>query len=109
MVTSSVDDPVVLWPVPDMSILQSGERPPPPLPLMVFGSAWSQWINGAADAAACPADYVAAPLIASVSALIGNARWVQAAPGWIEPPHIWVGAVGNSGNGKSPGADPLMR
>ena len=41
--------------------------------------------------------------------LIGNARWAQATPGWAEPPHLWCGAIGDSGNGKSPGSDPLMR
>jgi hypothetical protein len=52
---------------------------------------------------------VVAPLLASASALIGHARWAQATPGWAEPPHLWVGAVGDSGDGKSPGADCLMR
>ncbi len=52
---------------------------------------------------------MAAPLLAGASALIGHARWAQATPGWAEPPHLWIGAVGESGNGKSPGADCLMR
>jgi hypothetical protein len=52
---------------------------------------------------------VAVPLLASASALIGHSRWAQATPGWAEPPHLWIGAVGDSGNGKSPGADCLMR
>jgi hypothetical protein len=79
------------------------------MPMSAFGPAWGDWISTAAEAAACPPDYVAAPLLATVSALIGNARWAQATPGWIEPPHLWIGAVGDSGNGKSPGADCLMR
>jgi hypothetical protein len=62
----------------------------------------------AAEAAACPPDYVVAPLLATVSALIGHARWAQATPGWAEPPHLWLGAVGDSGTGKSPGADCLF-
>jgi Protein of unknown function (DUF3987) len=61
------------------------------------------------EAAACPSDYVAVPLLASASVLIGHARWPQATPGWAEPPHLWVAAVGDSGNGKTPGADCLMR
>jgi hypothetical protein len=99
----------VNWADPDMDVLRLYRRPPPALPLDVFGTAWSRWIEDAADAAACPVDYVAAPLLASASALIGNARWAQATPGWSEPPHLWVVAVGDSGNGKSPGADCLMR
>ena len=98
-----------LWPEPDMEVLRLHRRPPPKLPIEVFGDAWGPWIIATAEAAACPMDYVAVPLLACVSALIGHARWAQATPGWAEPPHLWLGAVGDSGNGKSPGADCLMR
>jgi hypothetical protein len=97
------------WGAPDMGILQLHRRPPPVLPLEVFGDNWGSWILDAAKAAACPADYVALPLLSSVSTLIGNARWVQAGSGWREPPHLWMGVVGDSGDGKSPGADCLLR
>jgi hypothetical protein len=97
------------WADPDLAVLRLHRRRPPDLPLAVFGPEWSRWIESAAAAAACPADYVTGPLLASVSALIGNARWAQATPGWAEPPHLWVGSVGDSGAGKSPGADCLMR
>jgi hypothetical protein len=101
--------PSDIWSEPDMGVLRLHRRPPPRLPIEVFGPEWGAWITTAADAAACPPDYVAAPLLASVSALIGHSRWAQATPGWTEPPHLWIGAVGDSGNGKSPGADCLMR
>jgi hypothetical protein len=94
---------------PDISILRLHRRPPPGLPLNVFGHEWRVWIEDVADAACCAADYVAGPLLASVSVMIGNARWAQAWPSWEEPPHLWVGAVGDSGDGKSPGADALFR
>src|SRR5256714_4980964 len=97
------------WPEPDMSILRPERPRAPRLPIEAFGPAWSEWIRDAAEAAACPPDYVAAPLLAAASALIGNARWAQATPGWAEPPHLWLGVVGESGSGKSPGADCLMR
>ena len=102
-------DTATSWSEPDLGVLQLQRRTPPPLPFEVFGSAWGGWIAEAAEAAACPPDYVAAPLLAAGSALIGNARWAQASPGWSEPPFLWVGAVGDSGNGKSPGSDCLMR
>jgi Protein of unknown function (DUF3987) len=97
------------WGKPDLGVLRLHRRPPPPLPMEVFGEAWRRWIVNAAEAAACPVDYVAAALLASVSVLIGHARWAQATPGWAEPPHLWVGAAGDSGDGKSPGADCLLR
>ena len=97
------------WNEPDMGVVQMRRRPPPPLPLDAFGEKWGKWIFDAAAAAACPPDYIAAPLLSSVSVLIGNARWAQAWPGWGEPPHLWVVVVGDSGTGKSPGADCLLR
>src|SRR5205814_1044843 len=97
------------WPEPDMSILRPERPGAPKLPLVAFGPAWGEWITTAAEAAACPPDYVAAPLLAAASALIGHARWAQATPGWVEPPHLWLGVVGEPGTGKSPAADCLMR
>jgi hypothetical protein len=96
------------WPKPDISVLKLHRRSPPALPLDVFGP-WRDWIAETGEAAACPVDDVAMPLLASTSVLIGNARWAVSGPGWGEPPHLWVGSVGDSGDGKSPGADCLMR
>src|SRR5207248_9775517 len=84
------------WPEPDMSILQPERPRAPKLPLAAFGPAWAEWIMSAAEAAACPPDYVAAPLLAAASALIGHARWAQATPGWSEPPHLWLGCRGGA-------------
>ena len=97
------------WDEPDMGVLRLRRRPPPALPIELFGDRWGEWIANAAAAAACPVDYVVAPLLASASTLIGNARWAQASAGWSEPPHLWMVAVGDSGDGKSPGADCLLR
>jgi hypothetical protein len=100
-------DPEVLA-APDLGVLRLHRRAPPILPLDVFGP-WSGWVADAAKGAACPPDYVAAPLLSSASALIGNARWAQATSDWAEPPHLWCASVGDSGDGKSPGADPLFK
>jgi putative DNA primase/helicase len=97
------------WNEPDKGVLRLRRRPPPEFPLAVFGDEWGKWVANAAEAAACPVDYVATPLLSSVSALIGNARWPRAWDGWPEPPHLWTVVVGDSGRGKSPGADCLMR
>jgi len=97
------------WPEPDLSVLRPDRPRSPTLPIAAFGPAWAEWISRTAEAAACPPDYVAAPLLAAASALIGNARWAEATPGWAEPPHLWLAVVGDSGTGKSPGADCLMR
>src|SRR5438874_13756587 len=97
------------WPEPDMSILRPERPGAPKLPLAAFGPAWAEWITTAAEAAACPPDYVAAPLLAAASALIGHARWAQATPGWVETPHLGLGVVGEHGTGKRHTAACLMR
>jgi hypothetical protein len=96
------------WGEPFMDVMRLRRRDPPELPLKVFGEAWGDWIVNTAEAAACPVDYVVAPQLASVSTLIGHARW-PICGAWKEPPHLWMVTVGDSGDGKSPGADALMR
>jgi hypothetical protein len=92
----------------DTTVLRLTRRAPPAFPLAIFGAAWKVWIENAAQAACCPVDYVAAPLLAVTSALIGNARWAQAWHGWEEPPHLWLSSVGDSGDGKTPGENTLF-
>jgi hypothetical protein len=105
--TAGESSPKSEWPDPDLSVLEPNRRVPPKLPVDIFGDRWARWIDRAAESAVAPVDYVVAPLLAAASALIGNARWPQAWQGWKEPPHLWCGAVGDSGDGKSPGADAI--
>ena len=43
------------WGEPDMGVLRLRRRPPPALPLEVFGETWKKWLLDAAAATACPA------------------------------------------------------
>jgi hypothetical protein len=95
-------------PEPDLSVLHLNRRPPPAFPLEVLGDRWAEWARVTAEASSAPVDYVVAPLLVAASALIGNARWAQGKPGWEEPPVLWAASVGDSGDGKSPGADTVM-
>jgi hypothetical protein len=95
--------------LPAMSILSQSACPAPALPLAVFGPFWSGWIKQAAEGANAPPDYVALPLAAVASSLLGNARWVVAWQGWPEPPALWLASVGNPSSGKSSGASPVTR
>lgn len=92
---------------PDLRVMRLSRRQAVPFPIDVLGEKWSAWAQSAAESVVAPVDYVAAALLASASALIGNARWAQAWPGWEEPPHVWMCCVGDSGDGKSPGMDAI--
>ncbi len=95
--------------LPEMGFLSRTRLPAPPLPLDMFGPWWARWIRRTAVGANAPPDYVAAPLLAAASALIGNARWARGWSGWNEPPALWCASVGKPSSGKSPGAAPVMR
>jgi hypothetical protein len=97
------------WPEPDLGVLRLHRRPAVPFPIDIFGNKWGAWVTNAANSKAAPVDYVASTLLSSASALIGHARWAQAWNGWTEPPHLWACDVGDSGDGKSPGADTITK
>ena len=102
------DDPIHLWPHPDLGVLRNNRREPPVFPVEVFGEFWAEWITVAAAGVSAPVDYTGCALLASAATLIGHARWVSPWARWSEPPVLWIGNVGDPSSGKSPAADPLL-
>jgi hypothetical protein len=97
------------YPTPNMDVLSDGRYAAPPFPTAVLGDFWSDWVSRAALAANVPPDYVAMPLLATASALIGNSRWAMAWDGWSEPAVLWCASVGDPSSGKSSGTTPVFR
>ncbi len=93
------------WPDPDMTLLHREPIPPPPWPRDLFPGDWGRFIDDAAEARGCPADFVGLAVLAAVASRIGNARWGSPWAGWREPTALWVSAVGLPSSGKSPGQD----
>lgn len=98
-------------PEPDRTILRP-ERPPAPVLSdaqfnEVFGGC-ADWIRTAAAAKSAPVDFVAGALLATISGLVGNARWVRPAPDWSEPLALWVMLVGDPSSGKSPAMEAVL-
>jgi hypothetical protein len=93
------------WANADLSLLGSGHRPAPVFPSDLFRRFWHNWLKGAAARVSAPEDYVAAALLASASAALGNVRWPIAGAGWSEPPILWCGLAGAPSAGKSPAID----
>ncbi len=102
------DDTGVVVPLPDMSILKLNRRTPPSCPVKLAGSFWRDWIEAAAEGSGSPVDYVFAAVLTAGGALIGNARWVQAWPGFKQPPTVWFGIVGDPSVGKTPAIRPTI-
>ena len=95
--------------MPNMAVLSRSAAPAPAMPLDVLGPTWSSWVERAAEGSNAPSDYVVMPLLAAVSSLVGNARWVVAWRGWAEPPALWCASVGDPSSGKTSGAAPITR
>jgi len=96
-------------PKPDTSILVA-EVLAPSWEDAYLPAFWARYVRDTADAKNAPPDFVAVPLLAAASALIGNARWAKpyAASDWLEMPNLWLATVGLPGTGKSPAAKPVF-
>jgi len=96
------------WPEPDLRLVEDDRPPASMLADDALPGSWGEWIAADAEARGCPRDYVAAALIASASAWIGNARHVAATPTFCEPPHLWFALVGPPSTGKTPALSPFV-
>jgi hypothetical protein len=95
------------WPAPDMSLIRSERRDPPPFPAEVFGPC-ADWIKAAAECKGAAPDYVGHTLLTVVGSLIGNTRWAAPQSGWSEPPILFSALIGDPSAGKSPAMDAVL-
>jgi hypothetical protein len=95
------------WSAPDMSLIRSERRDPPPFPIEVFGH-WADWIEAAAECKGAAPDYVGHALLTVTGSLIGNTRWAAPQPGWPEPTIIFSALIGDPSAGKSPAMDAVL-
>lgn len=105
--STPADNAQTEWPEPDLTIIDTRVNLPR-LQTEIFGPFWRDWIEKQAEGVSAPPDYVAATLLATASALIGNARWVSPWPSWKEPPVLWIALVGSPSSNKSPAMDPVL-
>lgn len=97
---------ISIWGQPDMSVIDAGRRPPPPMPHDAFGDLWQALVD-LADAAGAPVDYVAVGALVSAASLIGGKRRVKpwSNSDWAEPAILWAALVGDPSANKSPALD----
>ena len=80
-----------------------------PFPVQVFPDPVQRLMREAADSLFAPLDFVGVPVLAALSAAIGNSRHLRIKPGWIERPLIWTAIVGRPGDAKSPALREAIR
>jgi hypothetical protein len=95
------------WGDPDMVLIDEDRTPPPPFDWEAMPPAWTDWIRATANDCGAPADYIAATLIGSASAVIGNTRRVSPWGGWVEQPHLWFALVGQPSTNKTVALAPF--
>ncbi len=97
------------WPEPDMSVLNAGRLPPPPMPGGLFGRSWSLLADIAAGTST-PIDYPAMAFLAACASLIGSKRRIRPFPGsdWSEPGILWCAIVGDPSSRKSPPLEVIV-
>jgi hypothetical protein len=101
--------PLHSWESPDWSILDDRRGELPDFPLDCLGGSLRAWVERAAGGAGVTVAHVAVPALGIASSLVGIARRVKASSSWLEPVTCWVGIVGASGTGKTPGIDAVKR
>jgi hypothetical protein len=74
-----------------------------PFPTKAMPEPLSSFVANAAAATGVDQSYIAAALLVTIGAAIGTTRQVQCKVEWNEFPVLWIGLVGKSGCGKSPG------
>jgi hypothetical protein len=77
------------WPQPDMRLIKDDRLPVPAFDWEALPPAYKDLIKHMADDCGAPPDYIAAALIGTASAVLGNVRRVSPWEGWVEQPHLW--------------------
>ena len=96
------------WPKPDMKLIGGYRAPAPAFPAHLMGEFWNKWLKESAESKSAPGDYVAAGLLTSAAALVGNACFVTPWEGWTEPPLFWACCIGNPSSGKTPAINAVI-
>jgi len=96
-------------PVISIDASVSPSTPPwSPFPSEVLPEPVRDYIRAAAQAIGCDEALIAAPALAVLSAAIGATRTIQLKRSWQEPAAVWLVAVAESGQHKSPALEKVI-
>lgn len=96
---------------PPMEPLPPLTEPVPTLPDALLPDSFRPWLVDAAERISIPIEYVAAPALVALGAVVGRSVAVQPKKhdDWIVVPNIWGAIVGRPGWLKSPAVHEAMR
>lgn len=80
-----------------------------PFPAEALPSPLNRFVIDTARGIGTDESMVALPLLAALAGAIGNARLIEAKPGWREPCVLWCATVAESGTGKTPAFRAAMQ
>jgi hypothetical protein len=80
-----------------------------PFPTEKLPASLTAFVVETAHGIGCDESMVALPLLAALAGAIGNARAIEARPGWREPAVLWTATVAESGSGKTPAFKSVMQ
>ena len=69
----------------------------------------ADFVRIGADAIGCDSSLLALPMLSAIGAVIGTKVSVEAKPGWPVFPLLWTAAVGESGTGKTPAQNAVIK
>jgi hypothetical protein len=81
---------------------------PAPFPIEVLPPALRTFVEAAAAALPCPADFLAVPMLGVLGAAIGTTRMVEIKAGWRESARLWTAVISEPGSKKSPALDKVV-
>ncbi len=80
-----------------------------PFPVHLLPDPLGRFVSEGARAFIVDESFFAQPVLAVCAGLIGNSRRVVIKPQWLEPPTLWMAAIGASGTGKTPPLKEVLR
>jgi len=85
--------------------------PVPPFPVMLLPATLRPWVSDVSERMQCPPDFVAAPALVALGALVGRRVGIRPKQhdDWIEIPNLWGAVIGRPGMLKSPAISEALR
>lgn len=80
-----------------------------PFPLNALPQPLAAFAKQVSESKQCPLEFVVLPILSVIASAIGSTRQIELKPDWREWPIIWTCIIGESGSGKTPAFEELIK